>query len=358
MRKAFFIIGILGLFPFMMTSCGKKEFPMPVVSYKSPEIEGIKTQIYPDGVELSWVIPDYTKRLSNYPYCFVVEKAEIGWEEADGCETCFGSGWTSSKCIHPAYPEEARVSDDGRVFWKDSSVLPRHAYRYRIVVKNKENMRTLFTSKTTDVKVYEPLDVIKKIGAKASDKGILVEWLVCPDKCKEYIGNLNFLVERKKGEEPWIVISEANYRDTSLLDSKVEPGGFYDYRVTPYYTKDSITVWGKPAIVAKARAKTKILPPPPERVWVVPGKEGLEVHWIEPFSKNIAGYNVYRKQEDGKIVRLNGKPVVHPPFVDKTALPNVVYSYAISSVSADLSKTEGVTSAWVEIRNVFIKPSK
>lgn len=113
-------------------------------------------------------------------------------------------------------------------------------------------------------------------------------------------------------------------------------------------------ILGEAFIVSKVKAKPRVLPPPPETVWVVPGKEGLEVHWLEPKGR-IAGYNVYRKQPDGSIVRLNGKPVPKSPFVDKTALPNQVYSYAVSSVSSDPSGTEGVTSSWIEIRNVFIK---
>jgi fibronectin type 3 domain-containing protein len=189
---------------------------------------------------------------------------------------------------------------------------------------------------------------------RATDKGIIVEWQVCPDRCKEAGDTLGFSIERRKGSEAWRPISENNYKKTSYLDTDIEAGNVYDYRVTPYYQRDGVTFWGKPFVVSKIRARAKVLPPPPESVWVVPGKEGLEVHWLEPKGR-IAGYNVYRKQSDGSIVRLNGKPVAHSPYIDKTALPNQVYGYAVSSVSSDPSATEGVTSSWIEIRNVFMK---
>jgi hypothetical protein len=240
------------------------------------------------------------------------------------------------------------------MMWKDVQVAANHAYRYRVTVNDRDRHRIVTASDPIDVRVYPSLDLMKRIVGRATDKGIIIEWQVCPDSCRAAGDTLGFRVERKTGAEPWKTISENNYKKTSYLDTDIEPGKIYDYRVTPCYQKDGVTFWGKPFIVSKVKAKTRVLPPPPETVWVVPGKEGLEVHWLEPKGR-IAGYNVYRKQPDGNIVRLNGKPVPKSPFVDKTALPNQVYSYAVSYVSSDPSGTEGVTSSWIEIRNVFIK---
>lgn len=338
---------------FSLFGCGRKGFPVPgVTEQESPKVDKIAVNVHPDGVEISWNIPSEKVDLSKYPYCFIVEKAEIDWKGLS-CKDCPDLPWQRSQCFHPAYPDPAQV-EQGKMFWKDAQVAVNHAYRYRVTVNDRDKHRTIMASDPVDVKLYPPLDLMKRIVGRATDKGIIVEWQVCPDRCKEAGDTLGFRIERRKGNEAWRTVSENNYKKTSYLDTDIEAGNIYDYRVTPYYQKDGVTFWGKPVVVSKIKARTKILPPPPESVWVVPGKEGLEVHWLEPKGR-IAGYNVYRKQSDGSIVRLNGKPVAHSPYIDKTALPNQVYGYAVSSVSSDPSATEGVTSSWIEIRNVFMK---
>lgn len=343
----------LMFFLFSFAGCGRKGFPVPSLAEKEPpKIDKIAADIYPDGIEISWDIPLQVKDLSKYPYCFVVEKVEIDWKGL-GCKDCSDLAWQKSQCFHPAYPEPARV-EGGKMIWKDSQVGVNRAYRYRVTANERDNLRLVTASNPLDVKVYPAVELIKRIMARSTDKGIIVEWQICPDQCRSVGDSLGFRVEKKSDSGLWKVVSEDNYKKTSYLDAEVEAGKSYDYRVTPYYIKDGITIWGKPFIVSKIKAKAKILPPPPESVWVVPGKEGLEIHWLEPKGR-IRGYNVYRKQSDGNIIRLNDKPVAHSPFIDKTALPNQVYGYAVSSVSSDPSGSEGVTSSWIEIRNVFSK---
>ncbi|MCX7822095.1 MAG: hypothetical protein N2260_01470 [Syntrophobacterales bacterium] len=341
----FALIGLAG--------CGKKGFPVPSSVEKGPSrVDRITANIYPDGIEISWEIPRSGRDFSKYPYCFIVERAEIDWKGLS-CKDCPDLPWQKSQCFHPAYPDPARVEAD-RMVWRDSKITAGRAYRYRVTVNERDSQRVVTASEPLDVRVYPPIELIRRILARSTDKGIIVEWQICPDQCREVGDSLGFKVERRSGSEGWKVISESNYKKTSYLDTELEGGKAYDYRVTPYYIRDGITVWGKPFFVSKVRAKTKILPPPPESVWVVPGKDGLEIHWLEPKGK-IAGYNVYRKQSDGNIVRLNDKPVAHSPFVDRTALPNQIYGYAVSSVASDPSNTEGVTSSWIEIRNIFMK---
>jgi len=345
---------VLLLALFGLAGCGRKGFPVPaIVEEESPKIDKVFVNLYPDGVELSWYVPTKDKSFSKYPYCFTVEKAEIDWKGLS-CKECPDLPWQKTQCFHPAYPDPAKI-EDGKMVWKDSRIVVNRAYRYRVTVSDRDRQRVITASDPVDVRIYPIGDMMKRLTARSTDKGIIVEWLICPDQCKDAKNTLSFKVEKRSGSEPWRVVSEANYRKTNYLDTEVEGGKLYDYRVTPYYEKDGITIWGKPYMITKVKAKTRVLPPPPESIWVVPGKEGLEVHWLEPKGGKIAGYNVYRKQPDGSIVRLNDKPVPHSPFIDKTALPNQVYGYAVSSVSSDPSGGEGVTSSWIEIRNVFTK---
>ncbi len=357
MTKRCVTAGLVVVALLMMCGCGRKGFPVASVGGKEPPTVGkIGAQVFSDGVEISWDVPQGTEsNTSDYPYCFIVERAEIPWEGMS-CQECPALAWVRSECFHPAYPGSARW-EKGKMIWKDTQVAVKRAYRYQVAMHDRASNRLVVTSKFLDVQVHESPDVIKRVGAKASDKGILLEWFVCPDSCKNIEESLAFQVDRRKGAEPWASLTDEPYRKTSYLDGAVEPGGIYDYRVTPYYVVNGVAIWGKPAVVSRIKSRSRLLPPPPETVWVVPGKNGLEVHWLEVKGKEqVLGYNIYRKQQDGNIVRLNDKPVEHSPFVDKNAAAGAVYGYAVSSVASDATRSEGVTSSWIEIRNVFTKP--
>jgi hypothetical protein len=77
-----------------------------------------------------------------------------------------------------------------------------------------------------DVRIYPVGEIMRRLTARATDKGIIVEWLVCLDQCKDAGNTLSFKVERKSGTEPWKVISEANYRKTNYLDTRWKAENF------------------------------------------------------------------------------------------------------------------------------------
>ncbi len=340
----------------LICSCGKKTLPLPLPEERMeiPRVSIEKADVSSEGITLSWTYSEKLKDRENYPFCFVVEKAEIPWE-GPGCIDCPNLPWEKSKCISPDYPDPA-IRRGNRLIWKDDNVLPHHAYRYRLVVYDVEKRRPLYYGKPIDVKTYEFPPLIKKASLKASKEGILVKWFLSGKEAKSIINSrgLSFAVERRTEGKLWHRIDTGNYQESAFLDGEVKPGEVYEYRVTPYYRVGRVTVWGKPRLIGRVRAVDRILPPPPKTVWVVPSSKGLEVHWLE-VTVPVSGYYVYRKDPDGTIIRLNQNPVSHPPFIDTQVKKNRVYSYAVSSASPTPPYKEGLVSSWIEIRNVFYK---
>jgi len=333
-----------------LVSCGKKTLPVPELksTYHVPEAIIEKAEYRPDGLYLKWKVSKEQKG-----FCFVVEKVEIPWKGLS-CIDCPELPWEQSKCVDPAFPEPAvRIGD--WLIWKDDRVMVGHAYRFRLVVFDLTKRRPVKYGQPYDVRIPSTPPNVVKGDVKAGKEGILITWFI-PSGAKDAIKKrLRFRVERMAdGDTGWTRLDGAGCTDSSYLDGEVTPGKLYTYRVTPYYTIASLEVYGKPFVVGKARAQDTVLPPPPKTVWVVPGKKGLEVHWLE-VTVPVGGYHVYRKESEGTIVRLTQKPIMHPPFVDTNVKWNKVYSYAVTSLSPNPPHREGLASSWVEIRNVFFK---
>jgi hypothetical protein len=100
-----------------------------------------------------------------------------------------------------------------------------------------------------------------------------------------------------------------------------------------------------------AKAPDTLTAPPPQSVWVIPGKGGLEVQWLESEGK-VVGYHVYRRQGQD-IIRLTANPLSRPPFIDQAAKKGETYFYAVSAVSPGPEHREGLLSKWTEVHNVF-----
>ncbi|SFN08641.1 fibronectin type III domain-containing protein [Thermodesulforhabdus norvegica] len=367
MHRYAFCIGAILWIPLFLAfqGCGKKTLPLPEVRQVLPEISIEKADITGEGIVISWKLPETgeirspagkkhkneTGRFENYPYCFVVEKAEIS-RGGTLCMECPDLPWEQSTCLHPAFPGPAAF--DGRTMkWKDGNVRRGHAYRYRVVVYDVGTQRPLVYSSPFDLVVSEPPVSIEKGNAKSDEKGIFLTWfLPANGSVQKNAGEIRFAVERRSEASQWKRVDAGDLGNTSYLDTEVKPGMTYEYRVTPYLKKGAVTVWGTPFVLPPIAAEDRMLPPPPKTVWVVPGKEGLEIHWLE-VTKPVKGYHVYRKYEDGTILRLTQQPVEHPPFIDKGVKKNVVYFYAVSSLSPYPPYREGLVSSWVEIRNVF-----
>jgi len=193
------------------------------------------------------------------------------------------------------------------------------------------------------------------VRALGRPEGIFLEW---KEVSRDVEGNplrgeVRYQVERKSQGEPWRVLSSPPVAGDMFLDPAPAPRQIYSYRITPMVLFEESNVYGKPALVDRVRAPEALPPPPPATVWVIPSRGALEVQWT-PSEADNAGYHVYRR-EGAEIVRLTASPVKRPPFRDKNVKPNVVYGYAVSTVSHPPESREGLLSRWTEMRSVFFE---
>ena len=90
-----------------------------------------------------------------------------------------------------------------------------------------------------------------------------------------------------------------------------------------------------------------VFPPAvPERLLAVishtPEKISVDLLWAPNIEKDASGYNVYRREENGQLARINSVPISMLSFQDTNVLPAHQYFYCISAV--DMRGNESANS--------------
>lgn len=67
-----------------------------------------------------------------------------------------------------------------------------------------------------------------------------------------------------------------------------------------------------------------------------PEQKAIDLSWSPDTESDLAGYAVYRREENGKPARISGAAVLQgPSFRDLTANPGVEYFYSVTAIDAD-----------------------
>src|SRR5260370_38341475 len=64
----------------------------------------------------------------------------------------------------------------------------------------------------------------------------------------------------------------------------------------------------------------------------IPKRKFVDLMWAPNAEKDLAGYNVYRREEGGKLARINSDPITMLSFQDTSVVAGHKYFYAISAV--------------------------
>ncbi len=337
----------------LLSGCGIKTYPKPITREQVPQIQDLRTVVRLNTVEVIWSVPDQIKDTLKGPgYSFVVLKAELSWANRN-CPDCPASSQQEAVMIDPSQP--APAVREGNVFtWKDTAVSPQCAYRYQVDIRDR-NRLSISSSNSVVAKVLAPPPALKVLDVIPEQRGLLVQWKAGSAKPHQgpfSPGEVQYIVERHGPDGTWEKLSPQPVRAFSFLDSTLAAAQNYDYQVTPVYVFEDALILGEPSVFRQAKAPDAVPPPPPGKVWVIPVKGALEVHWLKSDGK-VEGYHVYRRQ-GREIIRLTAAPVQAPPYLDRAVNKNVIYSYAVSAVGGQAKKREGLLSSWAEIRSLML----
>lgn len=180
--------------------------------------------------------------------------------------------------------------------------------------------------------------------AQVTAEGVRLSWkAIAPPQ----VADLKYLYRvyrRPSGTNADAVVGEVAVTDESapsFLDSGFEWEKTYDYRLTVVTVvaadkgiEQQVEGDDSPSVTVVAH---DIFPPATpaglQAVFSGPGQEPfIDLIWAPDTESDLAGYNVYRHEQDGEAVKLNSDVVKSPAFRDSAVLAGHQYFYSVSAV--------------------------
>ena len=161
-----------------------------------------------------------------------------------------------------------------------------------------------------------------------------------------------YQIERRGENGDFAPIGTVPINQSTYLDQTFEWEKKFDYRivvVTQSADKSQTLVEGldSPAISVFAH---DVFPPAEPRdlqaVFSGPGQQPfIDLAWAPNMEPDLAGYNIFRHEEGGPLVKLNSQLVTAPSFRDANVAPGKTYLYSVSAVDTRGNESPRSTEA-------------
>jgi hypothetical protein len=245
-----------------------------------------------------------------------------------------------------------------------AGVQPQDEITYAVEVMNDRN-RSAGLSNQIQVPLMPAVRPPDGFKAELTAQGVKISW-ACPPPQPQF-ANVEYrlrILRRLAGSQTDERIAEPNFTqpgqadcagppvlDTSFLDTSFEWGKTYDYRAAV------VTVVAKPSAKsqpANPEAQSRIeiegddtpsvtvvahdvfppaLPSDLQAVFSGPGQQPfVDLIWSPDTDADLAGYNVYRREDGGPITKLNSELVKTPAYRDGKVQSGKKYFYSVSAV--------------------------
>ncbi len=243
--------------------------------------------------------------------------------------------------IDVEYPRGAQV-EGGRVLWPDMSVRPQQEYTYFVLTYNSYRSPS---PESNRVRIFwdqaPPAPVEVRI--KSEHRALEITWgfSLPPGKEPPDFAGFN-LYRRMEGERfGFYPLNPAPTKQTRFVDGGLENGRKYGYEVRAVRNFRGTLIEGPASGVVEGIPKKQTPPSPPTGLVAVFQAGGVALRWDESPEPDIAGYDVYRREEGTQTFeKISPQPVKESYFLDPTASPLKSYSYRLKAVDSSGKESE------------------
>ncbi len=182
--------------------------------------------------------------------------------------------------------------------------------------------------------------------ARVTSQGIVLTWANAPSAkdSTPQVGHVYRFYRRMDGGQQATLVGEfpaGTAPNSTLTDSNIEWEKTYDYRAetVTQIVRDNespLEVEGDDSPEIKVFAHDIFPPAVPtglQAVFSGPGQQPfIDLIWAPVIDVDLAGYNVYRRQEGSPLAKLNAEPLKTPAYRDPSVVSGKKYFYSASSV--------------------------
>ncbi len=351
-------LGLLALL--VLTGCGSPGVPLPPSLELARPVSDLHAARKGNTVYLAWSPPETTTDRHNIRHPGPTEICRVVGTTIRECGDAIGRApFVKPPAVNKAAPKpQVTYSDQlpANLFTGN----PAAKIVYAVRVSNSYG-KSAGLSNPAEVSAAPTLPPPDKFQVQLSADGIRLTWSpVASPKGSSGVSYLYRVYRRDLGTRAESVAGEVELNDAtppSLLDQSFEWGKTYDYRLTVVTvaaadkaSEQQVEGEDTPAVTVVAH---DVFPPAVpaglQAVFSGPGqKPFIDLIWAPDTESDLAGYNVYRHEQDGHPVKLNSELVKAPTFRDTDVVAGHQYSYSVSALDVrgnESSRSEEASEA-------------
>ncbi len=341
----------------VLVSCGYPGVPIPPALELAKPVTDLRAARKGDRVYLAWTVPAKTtdRQTVRHPgvtrICrsleVLVADCRNPAAEIPAAQFPSPSGNSTRNGALPA-KVQANYTD---VLPSELEKNPAAGITYAVSVLN-ESGRSAGLSNQVQVPSAPTLPPPDHFRAEVKKDGVLLSW-----ECPPVVASSNVLdyklriYRREQGKQADTKVSDANLMDCAqtqpasqlpeFLDQSFEWEKHYDYRATIVTVvsapgKDEVEVEGDDTPSVAVFAHDIFPPAVPTGLQAVFSGVGqapfVDLVWSPDTEADLAGYNIFRHEENEPPVKLNSDPVKAPAFRDSKVKSGKKYFYSVSAV--------------------------
>jgi len=184
-----------------------------------------------------------------------------------------------------------------------------------------------------------------RVSAVAEPSGISLSWDQpwTPQNHSQLIVQYSYrIMRREEGSKNAVVVKEVSIGNQAmaLIDTGMEWQKHYEYWIVP------VTTWrgsgkkgeveGQDSQMVQVFANDVFPPAVPTALEAVfsgiAGQPSIDLSWTPDMEPDLAGYNVYRHEDNQSAVKINSDLVKSSSFQDQQVRPGTKYYYSVSAV--------------------------
>ena len=315
--------------------CGKKGSPLAPESTNPAPVSDLRAWPREGAILLGWSVPtkntDGSKLEDLLGFKVFRQSRPLDLPHCPDCSLDF----KVVAEIDVDYPRGARV-EGGRVLWQDPSVRPQWEYTYFVLAYN---FYKSSSPESNRAKVFwdEAPPAPGEVRIKSEDRALEITWKFSSPPGKELAESLGFnLYRRMEGERFGLFpLNPQPLKELRFVDGGLENGRRYDYEVRAVRNFQGTLIEGPASAIARGIPEKQSPASPPTGLFAVFQEKGVALRWNENPEPDIAGYDIYRREEGEKIFRkINTQLIKEPYFLDPTANPQESYAYRLRAVDS------------------------
>ncbi len=336
-------LGLCLLPSLVLAACGSPGVPLPPSLELARPVSDLRAARKGNTVYLTWSAPEATTDRHNIRHPGATEVCRTVGTILREC------GIAVAKIPFSKTPAATKAVPKPQLSYSDqlpANLSPENQTAtvvYAVSVLNSYG-RSAGLSNQVQVPAVPTLPPPDDFQAQVTAEGVRLSWKAIAPPAVTGLRYLCRVYRREAGANADVVAGEAAVTDQSspsLLDRGFEWEKTYNYRLTVVTvvapekgTEQQVEGEDTHSVTVVAH---DIFPPAIpaglQAVFSGPGQKSfIDLIWAPDTESDLAGYNVYRHEQDGQAVKLNADVVKSPAFRDTEVVSGHQYFYSVSAV--------------------------